>query len=257
MEEGKALFVIKKSDAIEKINTEIDTTIEGIKGIVVSDNDTMKKAGDAIILGKKLAKKLEKERKDHVAPYKKVIKDYESTVNVLIEKCKKLVADTTPGYQAYVTEQERKETERLAKIKEAEAAKIKAEAEAQMSHVLSVSEANGIDMTEQAIAIEQKAKEDIQKVASQKIDVSITNRSNIGTLSTTKTYKGEVYNIVDALRYIAKTIEDGFDISDCIKFQPSGLNKLAGMKKKSIIESGGEIRANGIRLYENRSLGGR
>jgi len=257
MEEAKALFVIEKSDVIDKIDKQVDEAFKGVEGLVITDKDSMQKIADVILLGKKLHNKLKTARTAHLKPYKDVIGAESDRIGLLMDKSKKLETDNTPAYQVYVKEQERIEIERINAENAVKSAEIKKEADAKINHTLDVSAANNVDMTEQALDIEEAANKEIAQIASKPVEVKITNRSNLGTLSTTKTYKGEVIDKFELMKYIIASNDLGFDISYMVDFSVSGLNKFALMKKDAIIKAGGKIIGNGVKLYEKESLGGR
>ena len=242
-------LVIKKNESIIKIENEVNEIDVETVGITVTDPQSMTVAANNIVLMKKLAKALEVERAAQVKPAKDTIKEFEGSVNKIIEKCKVILSRCEQPYTAYVREQERIERERLRAEQEREMAEAKRQAEEAEKHIMKVAEEHNIpDLVEQAIEQSEIAKQKITELATQKApEVKVVNRGEMGTVSYRDNWTGEVVNKLEALKWIVTVSEAGHDLTYLVDFLPAKLNELARAKKI-------EKTANGIKIWNNKQI---
>ena len=175
----------------------------------------------------------------------------------IIDRVSEILEPIKKEYENYTREQERLEQERLEKERIEQIKQAQKEAEEAMKTFDKVTTETGVDLSEQKSLVALEATKQIQSLAEEKINVKVTTRSNLGTVTSRKTYKGEVIDKIEFMRWIIKASEAGADYTDMIDFKQSSINAFCNRDKiKELVDksANGYYINNGLKAFIDTAM---
>ena len=254
------VLVIEVPGIIQKLETAIKQMVADYANFEVIDAETQKNAANIILESKSLSKKIDKERKVFLEPYEAPIKQVKNEVKCLVDIIDSLTASISKKYEVYTKEVEKKERERLEaeqiqKIKDAQE-----NAKSVIDHIDNVMEETGIDLSSQKKDLANEAISQITELASEKINVKVTTRCEMGTVFNKKYYRAEVEDKIEFLKWVLKAHVAGVDRTGLFDISEGALNRMASEEQyKKLIDNAvnNTFKANGVKFYIHSGISAR